>query len=82
MSDIYPTPCEHSPDGVSLCRGCQVERDTDPTAWEEYGYHPRGLANYANLLEETRGPEPIAEMLAELKRGEGEQGQDQEPIPF
>jgi hypothetical protein len=45
----YPTPCKHTA-GRSLCRGCRAEFAEDPDAWEEYGYHPRGEANFAAVL--------------------------------
>lgn len=52
MSDVYPTPCVHSPDGRTLCPACQEEYDADPTAWEEWGNHPQGLKNWEALQAE------------------------------
>jgi len=41
---IYPPPCIHG-DGQHLCERCQEELDEDPSAYWEFGKHPRGLAN-------------------------------------
>lgn len=51
MADIYPRPCIHG-DGTNLCPACQEDYDGDPDAWEEFGQHPQGIANYQALLEE------------------------------
>ena len=50
---MQPTPCIHG-DGQTLCPDCQREYDEDPTAWEEWGHHPRGIANAKALDDEMR----------------------------
>jgi hypothetical protein len=49
-----PTTCNHRlAEGLTgLCRECQAEYDTDPTAWEEFGHHPAGEQNWADLVAE------------------------------
>ena len=44
------TPCNHRIDG--LCPACQADHDEDPSAWEEYGNHPQGQANWQALLDD------------------------------
>jgi hypothetical protein len=48
---MYPTPCIHT-DGKGLCPACQADYDADPSAWEEFGQHPAGIANWRALEEE------------------------------
>lgn len=36
--------CIHQESG--LCPECQAEWEADPSAWIEYGNHPRGIANW------------------------------------
>ncbi len=48
---ILPTPCIHG-DGKGLCPACQHDFDEDPSAWEEFGRHPQGLANWQALQAE------------------------------
>lgn len=62
MSCIYPTPCIHG-DGTNLCSDCQEEFDTDPGAWEEFGEHPQGAANWKAMQEEMAAE---AERVARL----------------
>jgi hypothetical protein len=37
---------------TGLCPGCQEEYETDPSAWYEYGHHPRGEENWRKTQEE------------------------------
>lgn len=43
-------PCVHMDEG--LCAECQADYDEDPSAWDEYGNHPVGLANWRALQDE------------------------------
>lgn len=52
MPDIYPPPCTHSPDGLSLCDHCQSDYEDDPEAYLEFGEHPAGRENWQRLQEE------------------------------
>ena len=73
------TPCIHTVNG--LCDECRADADEDPEAWEEYGHHPRGIANTRSMMEEIaqdalsmseealrgwpRGSMPVVEILAD-----------------
>lgn len=54
---MYPTPCKHG-DGKSLCDSCQDEYDTDPDAWEEFGYHAAGEKRWLELQAEIANSVP------------------------
>jgi hypothetical protein len=45
------TGCIHRTDG-GLCADCWAEAQEDPEAWEEYGHHPAGEANWKQLQAE------------------------------
>ncbi len=48
---IEATGCIHRTDG-ELCGPCYREALADPEAWEEYGDHPAGIANWKRLQKE------------------------------
>lgn len=52
MTNPYPPPCVHSPDGICLCECCQESYDEDPQAYIEFGDHPQGIANWQALQDE------------------------------
>ena len=63
---MYPTPCDHT-SGHSLCEACQAEFEADEGAWEEYGHHPRGRANWrreCELMERDRQERAADELPA------------------
>jgi hypothetical protein len=46
-----PTTCDHQrAKGLTgLCGECRAEYDEDPGAYEEFGHHPAGERNWADL---------------------------------
>jgi hypothetical protein len=67
-----PTTCNHqTAKGLTgLCEECQSDYDTDPAAYEEFGPHPRGERNSADLQ---------AELDAERRRVAAEPAYEPDP---
>lgn len=51
MNGEKPTPCLHGQCRL-LCITCAADYMVDPAAWEDFGFHPAGLARIIQAMQD------------------------------